>query len=562
MGVTESKTWGCPVRNSSAKEGCAPRRVAASEKKIRDPANTAAVGRPQPQPVPKRSTSQFEAEARRRPGAAPLAPDAAAPDAPAAARRPLSGVQEPPRLDPNEPEWAQFLAKKVAEKHAKPVPTPDSNLKPTAAPAPTAGAAPAATQGAPLTVNTSEYLKLLKAGEQRPGPMALEKRQRNQWNAPKPLSPGVGPPPGLAGGTGAGVRTMASLKSDLTGALDSIIRSERHSAESNFSKGKKALAPGATSKEEALRRIAQLLESGSSAAGVGDEEPDDAQPVIAVARDDLQLERQNRDEYLAELAYWSEDDKAPRAIQRPSAHKVGTRPLKDRSVRGYVTQELGSELDKQVSILMTHLARLNDRHRTFDPMSPGKHRFVVGIKEVNRAVRQGRVKCVIAAPDIEEASTGGGYDDRMREILRATYEQDVPVVFALSRVRLGRAFGKYLRMSVVAILDVTGVQAHYDEMLSHAFEKRVEWHSKLQVENQKLGKAGAGAGEPESDGWTMAKGKAKGNAKANSNSKHVNSRRGEDGYKATSNSQYHGAEKGRSHNHSNASGAHSRRAAA
>merc|ERR1719171_1860077 len=131
---------------------------------------------------------------------------------------------------------------------------------------------------------------------------------------------------------------------------------------------------------------------------------------------------------------------------------------------------------------MLHLRRLNDRHRTFEPDAPGynpQRRFVVGIKEVNRAVRKGRVKCILLAPDIEEISNAGGLDDRVRDILRVSYEQDIPVVFALSRVRIGRSLGKSLRMSVVAILEVVGCRALYDDVVSVAYSKRVAWIEKM-----------------------------------------------------------------------------------
>merc|ERR1719171_1663324 len=103
---------------------------------------------------------------------------------------------------------------------------------------------------------------------------------------------------------------MASLKNDLAGALDSIIRSQRQQAADPTKKKQTALKKAILHdradrgvKEDPLMRIAQMLEGGQ--AGVS---PDEEEEGAMTAQDDLQVERENRDEDLAELAYWSEDD--------------------------------------------------------------------------------------------------------------------------------------------------------------------------------------------------------------------------------------------------------------
>lgn len=458
MGATESSILGCPVRKS-AKESTVPAKTI-SGKSLKDPPIKAV------RAAPKRTTKQFEAQSR---DAEEFSPQD---------RQPPVG-KESLRVDPNEPEWAQFLAKKVAEKHAKAEPP----LQPKGRNNGVVESKPAQAQGIAMNVNTSEYLKLLKAGDQKQS--ADKQRKDYPWNTEKNRDGGVGPPPGLPDGN-----AMASLKNDLAGALDSIIRSQQKLSAASPNKKPTALKKVIMQeradrgvKEDPLMRIAQMLESGQGGTSPEEEE----EPASTTARDDLLVERENRDEDLAELAYWSEDDMAPRAIHRASAHKVGNRPLDNRTIRDYVTQEVGPDLDKQVAILLLHLRRLNDRHRTFDPEAPGKRRFVVGIKEVSRAVRHGRVKCIIVAPDIEEVGSAGGLDDRVRDILRVSYQQDLPVIFALSRVRIGRAIGKSLRMSVVAILEVAGTQALYDDVLELAYSKRLSFLSKIPKQGAQTG---------------------------------------------------------------------------
>ena len=48
------------------------------------------------------------------------------------------------------------------------------------------------------------------------------------------------------------------------------------------------------------------------------------------------------------------------------------------------------------------------------------------------------VSCLIVAPDLESDTTEGGLDDRVREVLGMSYEKSIPVIFALSRIRLGQ----------------------------------------------------------------------------------------------------------------------------
>jgi len=173
--------------------------------------------------------------------------------------------------------------------------------------------------------------------------------------------------------------------------------------------------------------------------------------------------------------------------------------------RDYVTQKLGADLDRNVAVLLLHLRRLNDRHRSFEPEAAPRRRFVVGIKEVFRGVRHDRVKCIIVAPDIEEFQSAGGLDERVKDILRVGYEKDVPVIFALSRSRIGRAVGKSLRMSVLAVLDATGVQDLYDSTIELAYQKRIEWLREQPTSTRP---------EPSKEDESKAKGKGKGNKQA------------------------------------------------
>ena len=59
-------------------------------------------------------------------------------------------------------------------------------------------------------------------------------------------------------------------------------------------------------------------------------------------------------------------------------------------------------------------------------------------REVAKAVKSKRARVVIVAPNIEHIQTEGGLDDLLTSILAQAEELGIPVVFALSRKKLGQ----------------------------------------------------------------------------------------------------------------------------
>lgn len=60
------------------------------------------------------------------------------------------------------------------------------------------------------------------------------------------------------------------------------------------------------------------------------------------------------------------------------------------------------------------------------------------IVQVSKAVKLRKAKTVIVTPNIEQIETEGGLDDLLASILQQAEELDTPVVFALSRKKLGQ----------------------------------------------------------------------------------------------------------------------------
>jgi ribosomal protein L7Ae-like RNA K-turn-binding protein len=210
--------------------------------------------------------------------------------------------------------------------------------------------------------------------------------------------------------------------------------------------------------------------------------------LIRTTQDDIAIAKMIADEDLSDPAYYS-DAELTDAKNSASIHRFGRRPhLAKKDVRTYVMQDLSYRLDEAVGMMLLRLQRFTDQQRSLFLNSSDEkaaallsqqRRFVIGLKEVSRRTKQSKVECLIVAPDIEEDIHSGGLDDRMRELLATAYQNQTPVIFALSRARLGKALGKSLHISVLGVLDSRGAQGLLQESVRLASECRQTWLTRL-----------------------------------------------------------------------------------
>ena len=64
--------------------------------------------------------------------------------------------------------------------------------------------------------------------------------------------------------------------------------------------------------------------------------------------------------------------------------------------------------------------------------------FRVSSVQVSKAVKLKKAKTIIVAPNIEQIESEGGLDDLLTEIIEQAEGTEIPVVFALSRKKLGQ----------------------------------------------------------------------------------------------------------------------------
>lgn len=227
----------------------------------------------------------------------------------------------------------------------------------------------------------------------------------------------------------------------------------------------------------------------SKQSGQTDDTAAEAEAEERTTQDDIGIEKLLLDQDLSDPAYYS-DSESVVAKPTPSMHRLGRRPKTATSaIRTYVMQDLSFLLDQAVGMLLLRLQRFMSHQRMFAPCDAiseqraqqySQRRFVIGLKEVSRRTRQSKVECLIVAPDIEEDANSGGLDDRMRELLASAYQNKTPVIFALSRARLGKALGKSLHISVLGVLDSTGARGLLEESLLLAEKCRQAWLARLE----------------------------------------------------------------------------------
>eukprot|EP00743_Colponemidia_sp_Colp-15_P009150 GILK01009984.1.p1 GENE.GILK01009984.1~~GILK01009984.1.p1 ORF type:complete len:406 (-),score=71.13 GILK01009984.1:90-1208(-) len=161
-------------------------------------------------------------------------------------------------------------------------------------------------------------------------------------------------------------------------------------------------------------------------------------------------------------------------------HKEGEAPLpmfQGIKVREYVDQQLSVELDEVVGALVADLHRFQERMKAMEPLKAKmRRRMVTGLREVTRGIKANKIKSIICAPNIEKIATQGGLDDKIAEILQLCKERDVPVVYALSKGKLGKALGKPLRVSVIGIYNYDGAHELYKKMIDLACNKLRPFH--------------------------------------------------------------------------------------
>ena len=141
------------------------------------------------------------------------------------------------------------------------------------------------------------------------------------------------------------------------------------------------------------------------------------------------------------------------------------------SVR-YARQIITDELNESTKTLLSTLKRFQDRlYHTDKIKAKQRRRLLYGLREVAKSVDAGTSKAIVLAPNIERIESEGGLDDRINQIIDLARENDVPIVVALTKRRIGKALN-IQAVSVVSVLDYNGADEEFKRTVRLAAEGR------------------------------------------------------------------------------------------
>lgn len=155
----------------------------------------------------------------------------------------------------------------------------------------------------------------------------------------------------------------------------------------------------------------------------------------------------------ADDASGSKYDQA-KAIARISAH---TAPA--HSHIPVASDEVNLLVKSLLSLLSTFQARLKEKN----PLNyKRKIRFVTGIRQATQAVKLGKVKLLVLAPNTEAADE---LDSKIDVLVAEAQARDVGMLYALNKRQLGKALQMSMKQSVVAVMDPDGAYELYRQIV-------------------------------------------------------------------------------------------------
>lgn len=164
----------------------------------------------------------------------------------------------------------------------------------------------------------------------------------------------------------------------------------------------------------------------------------------------------------------------------PSNNKCYIGPNAD--VEPYVTHIITPELNVATTALLKQLLEWQERTRRLDPVNfKRKRRLVSGMREVEKSVKMSKAKLLIVAPNIgpvpttttteSDATSHDKNNDPLSPLFHPTVltypiqaaldmakERKIPIVFALTRQRMGKILGARKTASAFVVLDASGAE--------------------------------------------------------------------------------------------------------
>ena len=95
-------------------------------------------------------------------------------------------------------------------------------------------------------------------------------------------------------------------------------------------------------------------------------------------------------------------------------------------------------------------------------------------------MERNRVKIIFFAPDIQRCPETGGLDQAVQQILELARQSNIPIVYTLSRLKIGRVLMKHVPVSCCGILNYQGTEDIWQKLSQEISKAREEYQFKIQ----------------------------------------------------------------------------------
>ena len=128
-------------------------------------------------------------------------------------------------------------------------------------------------------------------------------------------------------------------------------------------------------------------------------------------------------------------------------------------------------IEDSIKLLLKALATFQVAALQRDPLKARYNkRFVLGMKQVTNAIRAGNARLVLLPPDIEESLV---MDKMVQTLLHEADKREIPVVYCLSRRRLGKALDNTMRQSAAAVYNPDGAYGDFKRVMAWYCEEKL-----------------------------------------------------------------------------------------
>ena len=162
----------------------------------------------------------------------------------------------------------------------------------------------------------------------------------------------------------------------------------------------------------------------------------------------------------------------PQPLDHDPASAAGSPPT---ALPQYICHALSADLDEAAFGILKELSRLQAKGKDQPEEKRYKYKkFIVGLREVQRASSRKELKGVIVATNLEAVDE---LDSLIVQLRDDCAQSEVPFVVALTRRRIGKALAKSMKQSLVGIVSLDGVHQPWKAFVEMAESLKAQYRN-------------------------------------------------------------------------------------